>query len=183
MKTICSNCQAENNDNSKYCSVCGYELAKVENQTLENSDAQSIKEKPKKKLDLKTTIGVIVGVIFGLFVTQNLFKPSDDAALSAVADEMNKTCPMIIDQYTTLKNVTALPENTLQFNYTLVQVTKADVVLDTVKKYAFPIVLAEVRTNPDLKSFRDRKVILNYYYSDKNGEFVTEYKVTPEMYN
>ena len=182
MKLICSNCQTENNGNSKYCSACGYELPLVENEILQNNNTLPIEAKAKKKIDLKTTIGIIIGVVFGLFVTQNLFKPSVDSQLMAIADEMNKSCPMTIDQYTTLKNVIALPKNTIQYNYILVQATKAEVVLDTVKKYAFPILLEEVKTNPGLKSFRDKKVTINYYYSDKNGEYVTEYAVTPEMY-
>jgi len=98
------------------------------------------------------------------------------------ANEFNKTCPMNIDEYTTLKNVIALPNKTLQYNYVLVGITKAEVKLDTVKKYIFPQVLQNAKTNPGMKLFRENKVTLNYSYSDKNGKFVTNYIIKPEMY-
>ena len=46
----------------------------------------------------------------------------------------------------------------------------------------FPGILQNAKTNPGMKLFRDNRVTLNYYYSDKNGEYVTEYIVKPEMY-
>jgi hypothetical protein len=117
-----------------------------------------------------------------LFVTQSFFKPSFDKQLVEFANEFNKNCPMNIDEYTTLKNAVALPNKTIQYNYILVGITKAEVKIDTVKKYVFPGVLQNVKSNPEMKFFRDNKVTLNYYYSDKNGEFVTQYVVKPEMY-
>ncbi len=33
-----------------------------------------------------------------------------------------------------------------------------------------------------MKMLRDNKVTLHYYYADKNGEFVTEYIIKPDMY-
>jgi hypothetical protein len=89
---------------------------------------------------------------------------------------------MIVDEYTTLKNVVVLPNKTIQYNYTLVGITKAEVKIDTVKKYFFPGVLQNVKTNPVMKLFRDNKVTINYSYSDKNGEFVIDYVIKPEMY-
>jgi len=138
--------------------------------------------KPKRKFDLKTSLGFVVAFIVMFFVAQAIFKPSIDKQLANMASEMNKTCPMNIDENTTLKNVVALPNNTVQYNYILVGITKAEVKLDTVKKYVFPGVLQNVKTNPGMKYFRDNKITLNYYYSDKNGVFVTEYVVKPDMY-
>ncbi|MHC0440951.1 zinc-ribbon domain-containing protein [Flavobacterium sp. 3-210] len=182
MKNICSNCEAENEINSKYCSVCGYKLPLLEDQNVKTKIEQTKVTKPKRKFDLKTAIGFIVGFIIMFFVTQSFFKPTFDKQLVEFANDFNKNCPMNIDEYTTLKNVVALPNKTVQYNYILVGITKAEVKIDTVKKYVFPGVLQNVKTNPEMKFFRDNKVTLNYYYSDKNGEFVTQYVVKPEMY-
>jgi hypothetical protein len=182
MKNICSNCQAENDGNAKYCSICGYKLPIIENQNVKKEIDQLKAIKPKRKYDLKTFIGFIIGFIVMFFVSQSLFKPSFDKQLAGIAIEMNKSCPMNIDEYTTLKNVVALPNKTLQYNYILIGITKEEVKLDTVKKYFFPGVLQNAKTNPGMKLFRDNKVTLNYYYSDKNGEFITEYTLKPEMY-
>ncbi len=182
MKTICSNCEAENEIDSKYCSICGYKLPIIEKQNneIKNEPKKIITE--KKKYNLKTILGFVFGFSVMFFVTQYFFNPSIDKQLTGFANEFNKTCPMTIDQYTTLKNVVALPDKTIQYNYVLVGMTKAEVKLDTVKKYVFPSILQNVKTNPGMKLFRDNKVTINYYYADKNGEFVTEYIVRPEMY-
>ena len=182
MKIICTNCQIENNTNSKYCSACGYKLPISENQKIETEIEQTKARKPKRKFDLKSIIGYTVGFVIMILVTQSLLKPSIDKQLAEIASEINKTCPMNIDEYTTLKNVVALPNKTVQYNYILVGITKSEVKLDTVKKYVFPAVLQNAKTNPGMKLFRDNKVTLNYYYSDKNGEFVTQYSIDPEVY-
>lgn len=182
MKTVCSNCEAENEINSKYCSICGFKLPLMENQNTKTEIEQTKATKPKRKFDLKTFLGFVVGFIVMFFLTQLFFKPSIDKQLVEFANEFNKNCPMTIDENTTLKNAVALPNKTIQYNYILVGITKAEVKMDTVKKYIFPGILQNVKTNPDMKLFRDNKVTLNYYYCDKNGVFVTEYVIKPEMY-
>ncbi|UOK41268.1 MULTISPECIES: zinc ribbon domain-containing protein [Flavobacterium] len=182
MKNQCSNCEAENNATSKYCSICGYKLPIIEINNGLNTIEQKKDITVKKKFNLKASLGFAVGFIVVFFTTQALFKPSIDKELAEVANEMNKTCPMKIDQFTTLKNTMALPNKTIQYTYTLDEITKAEVNMDTVKKYVFSGLLENVKTNPGMKLFRDNKVTLNYYYMDKNGVFVTEYQITPEMY-
>jgi len=39
-----------------------------------------------------------------------------------------------------------------------------------------------VKTNPDLKIYRDNKVTMAYNYKDKNGIFVLKISVTPGLY-
>ncbi len=182
MTVTCSNCQTENNKNSKYCSACGYVLPIVEKFNAEIEPSKKEVGTGKLKLYLKIFLGFAIGFAIMFFITQSLFKPSIDKQLADFANEYNKTCPVTIDEFTTLKNVVALPNKTVQYNYSLIGISKAEVKLDTVQKYLFPSVLQNVKTNPGMKLFRDNKVTLNYYYSDKNGEFVTEYVVTPKMY-
>src|SRR5688572_30235149 len=117
-------------------------------------------EQTKSTNQSKKIIGIIVGVIvFGLsfFAVQQLFfKPATfDKAMMEAASELNKTCPIMIDQETRLDNAVALPNNIFQYNYTLVNLDKSDVNLDTVKKYVEPGLINGVKTNPDLKSYRD----------------------------
>ena len=88
----------------------------------------------------------------------------------------------MVDQHTRLDNAVALPDNTFQYNYTLVDITKSEVNLDTVKKYVEPGILNNVRTNPGMKTFRDNKTTFIYYYKDMKGEFVFKYPITPDMY-
>ncbi|MFH6998822.1 zinc-ribbon domain-containing protein [Flavobacterium sp. FlaQc-57] len=186
MKAICSNCEAENDANSKYCSVCGFKLPIHENENTVPEIKKQQSDKPSRKFNLKTILGFVVGFAIMFFLMQFLLNPSSDAsvdkALVEAANEINKNCPMNVDQNTTLKNAVALPDKTFQYNYVLVGITKANVKIDTVRKYIFPRILEEVKNNPQLKSFRDNKITIKYNYTDANGQFVTEYVVKPEMY-
>lgn len=180
----CTNCKESNLINARYCNKCGYELPIVNTETSENAD------EPIKKSNLdrkKKLIGMAVGLIvssISYWAVQELFfsAPSFDKVMMQVASELNKTCPIMVDEYTQLDNAVALPNNTFQYNYTLVYLTKEEVNLDTVKKYIEPLILNNIRTNPDMKYFREKKATIVYSYKDKLGVFVHKYAVTPAMY-
>jgi len=142
----------------------------------------------QNRLINKKRIGTIIGIIvFGLsyFAVQQIFfkQPSFDKVMVQAASEINKNCPMMVDQYTRWDNAVVLPGKILQYNYTLVDLEKSEVNLDTVKKYVEPGIINNVRTNPDMKIYRDNNTTFIYYYKDKNGVFVYKFPVTPDMYN
>lgn len=182
METVtCSHCQTDNKITSKYCSACGYELPKPE-------PADNLLQEPVKTTgSRRKSVGIIGGILAaGLTywgVNHFFFKsPSFDEVMMEVASELNKTCPVMVDQHTRLDNAIALPENSFQYNYTLVNLRKDEVNLDAVKENVEPGILNNIRTNPDMKIYRDNKTTLIYYYKDMNGEFVHKYSVTPAMY-
>ena len=88
----------------------------------------------------------------------------------------------MVDQETRLDNAIALPENSLQYNYTLVNIESTEVNPDTVKKYIEPGIINLVKSSPDMKIYRDNKTTIIYNYRDKNGAFILKLAVTPEMY-
>jgi hypothetical protein len=102
--------------------------------------------------------------------------------LHKASQEINKMCPMFVDKDTRLDNTIVLTDKTIQYNYTLVNLTKKSLNVDDLKQKFIPFLLKGARTNPGLKLFRDRKVTLSYYYRDKNGEFIFDYKITPNLY-
>jgi hypothetical protein len=93
-------------------------------------------------------------------------QPSFNKEMMQVASELNKTCPIMVDDQTRLDNAVALPGNSFQYNYTLINLTKSEVNIDTIKKYLEPSIINNVRTNPGLKIYRDNKVTMIYYYKD-----------------
>ena len=136
----------------------------------------------------RSILGVVVGVLaFSLayYGVQRILFPhvSFNEELMSMAKTLNKTCPIRVDQSTQLDNAIALPDNVFQYNYTLLNITKAEVNLDTMKKYFEPGVVNRVRTNPDMKIFRDNRATVNYTYNDMNGVFIFKIVVTPDMYD
>lgn len=180
-KVKCPKCEEYNSSNSKYCSFCGFELPKI------NTQPSNIKESSTQntKTNYKKIIGIVVGVITFLIaynLTQQFFTPSLDKQLVQIANELNKNCPMMVDQFTRLDNSHVLPNKTLQYNYTLVEIEKSEFNLDTIRKYVEPNIISNVRTNPDMKYLRANNITFNYNYRDKNGEFVWKLEITPDMY-
>jgi uncharacterized membrane protein YvbJ len=198
MNSSCPNCQEENNPEVKFCVNCGHLLPvkELEKTELGKTVAEVFGYKPKKKIHpilLVLFVVCIWAAFFGIYTLLNpsvdaLDKPVDklnqpiDTELALIAENMNRGCPFQVDQITVLVNVKALPKKTIQYNYELNDITKAEINIDTVKKYVFPNLLKNTKENPEGQSLRDKQVTFKYNYSDKNGEHVMEYVVTPNMY-
>jgi len=129
----------------------------------------------KKKKSSQTVIGLIVGLIIIILVQQLMFKtPSLDKELMKAASELNKTCPVMVDRETRLDNAIALPDKVFQYNYTLVNIPKDSIDVQSFENYMRPMLLNNVKTSPELKIYRDNKVTMAYNYKDRNGIFITK---------
>lgn len=180
-KVKCVHCGHDNPERNKYCFNCGYELPKIPRENSEPAIQEPKAGKRKKMLEY------IVGIIFfGLsyFAVQQLFfkVPPLDKAMTEMASEINKTCPMMIDQETRLDNVMAYPKNIFQYNYSLINVEKAAVDTAEMRNILEPQIVNTVKTSPQMKFQRDHRTTLNYYYKDKDGLFLLLIAVTPEKY-
>lgn len=102
--------------------------------------------------------------------------------LDKTANELNKTCPMMVDSETRLDNATSLPGNVFQYNYTIVNYIKDSLDVDALKANLEPGILNQIKTNPELKLFRDNDVTLAYSYADKNGVFLLKMTFAPKDY-
>ena len=178
----CNECGKENADNLKYCRWCGYELPK-----LKVEEVQPTLQKPVKNVNYKTLLGIIVGAITSLvaffLVQQLLFQtPSFDKLMMKMANEINKSCPIMIDSETRLDNTMTLPPKVFQYNYTLVNIEKETVDIIALKDYLEPNITNFVRTNPDMKVQRENKATINYYYQDKDRNYLFTISVKPEQY-
>ncbi|HMC85529.1 MAG TPA: zinc-ribbon domain-containing protein [Chitinophagaceae bacterium] len=182
MNTIyCSNCGAQNLATSPFCFRCGHELPKTEAPTIVKPEPQKVKPIKKRK-----PLGLLIGSFGFLFayilIQQLFFKPSFDKNMMKAASELNKSCPIMVDRETRLDNAVALPNNILQYNYTLVNFEKSMIDADTLKNRIEPSLINNVKTNPDLKVYRNNQATLAYNYRDKNGVFILKISITPEMY-
>tara|TARA_R110000868_G_scaffold4211_2_gene26431 strand:- start:36336 stop:36899 length:564 start_codon:yes stop_codon:yes gene_type:complete len=184
-KVNCSHCGTDNSKMAKYCSGCGFDLPKVE---VEINAPAVAPKKQIKKLDFKKKILIaivtIIAFCISYFGTQYLFsqKASFNEEMIDVASELNKNCPIMIDEETRLDNTVALTNTIFQYNYTLVHMVKSEVSTEELEAYIKPILINNIKSNPEMKLFRDHKVTLNYAYKDKNGVFVLQLKITPALY-
>ncbi len=203
----CSNCGHFNEVKTEYLIFCSQCNKKLENNltdwrkrnsdksfddykqlicTTETNETSKVKVKSSRPKGLK--YGIAFAVAFGLFFMIGYFavgfleKPTYNKAMMEIASEMNKSCPIMIDNATRLDNSIVLPDNVFQYNYTLVNMTKDSIMIDDLKNYLEPTIINFVKTNPDMKKMRDFKTTVNYYYKDKTGVYLFTISVKPEQY-
>ncbi len=182
-KVTCTHCGEDNKTNARYCSNCGYELSKVVTANPNQPNQQSQKSEPTNR---KPLLGIVVGIIaFGIayFAVQQVFSPpSIDQQLMKTASELNKSCPVMVDADTRLDNTITTPEKRFQYNYTLVNLLKESIDIESMEAYLTPQILNTIQTSPDLKFFREKGVTLVYDYKDKNSVHLLRLEFTPNEY-
>ena len=182
-KVTCRTCGSENPVNYKYCFNCGYEMPKTEDTVTATPPTKLRKQTGKGNQWIGMVVGAIFFVISFLTVQQLFFQtPLYDKAMMKVASEINKSCPIMVDAATRLDNAVAMPKNTFQYNYTLVNIESATAQPEDMKSYMEPILLNGVKTNPQMKALRDLKTTFNYFYKDQTGIFLFQVSITPDMY-
>ena len=129
-------------------------------------------EESKKKIVSQVIITILTFLVafFGTRYLMSNFN-SADKELKKIAIEINKSTPTMVDKDTRLDNASVF-ENTLQYNYTLLNVTKNDagIDLDGAKKFITKNAQDNLDNRPEMKSYRENNISLKYNYKDKNGK-------------
>ena len=110
-------------------------------------------------------------------------KMTDGGFYYSVLNDLNKNCPKIINEDTQFDNVIALPDNIIQYNFTIYKYNIEELNIDEYKRNATEIYINQVKSHPLLQIFKEHNTTLQYNYRDKKGIFVCTIKITPEMYN
>lgn len=136
----------------------------------------------KQKKIIKTLVGLVLGLGLMLIVQQVIFKPSIDRMMMDVAVEMNKSCPMMVEDFLRLDNVVAMPGNIFQYNYTLVHITKETANISQLTKDLEISLVDNIKSNPDLQIYRDNHTTMAHNYRDKDGKPLVIISVSPSDY-
>jgi len=181
----CSECNAANLPNAKYCANCGHELPRPVAERPELPPLPPISPtKPSERN--KILLALLLGVVFwsGVYAVKKYFINDlvGDKIIQVMAKQANATCPMMIDDQTRLESVVPVPGNKLQYNYTLVNLDKSQVPADKLKEALLPGIIENIKTNPALKMFKENGTTMIHSFNDKNGEQLLYLVVTKEMY-
>ncbi len=138
--------------------------------------------KPTKKSPIVTVIAATIGAVVGSMLAHQYFNrsPTIDQALMATTSQINKGLPMMVDKETRLDNTVVLPNKTIVYRYTLVNMNAADIKKGDLTTALRPQVLNSYKTDESMKSFRENGVTMQYQYSDKNGAVITSFSVNPK---
>lgn len=194
-KVICTHCKTENSSKAKYCIECGFELPKIIKEVVPEVQTTVKPKKKRKYVSLLVIISLIVITlsVLGYFTYQKLVENKVFATienvintaknpLQLIANEMNKSCPMMVDEETRLDKVTLPSKTVFQYNYTLINYEKTEIDTVKIKSNLEQNIIQLIKTNPQIEYQRQNKVTMNYIYNDKNGDYLMSIIITPELY-
>jgi hypothetical protein len=143
-----------------------------------------MEEKQRKKRLLIRKIVQIAVVIVLVSITQYYYSKykSVGKELTALVENYNKACPMMISNDIRMESVNTLPHNTVQYDFTLVNVQKESIKVEDLKKSVEKEIMASSKTNPSLQAFREDDSTVIYSYKDSNQNELFKITLTPDMY-
>lgn len=103
--------------------------------------------------------------------------------LHMLSEEINKGCPMQVDQMTRLDNTEIVSKNEFRYNYTLVNLEKGNFDEADLKQYLTGQILTNIKESEGMRIFREQKTRLSHHYKDKNGQPLFELSFGEEDYN
>jgi hypothetical protein len=125
---------------------------------------------------------VCVFTVFSFFSLASCDKISDSArhfALSSAAEEVNKSVPIMVDDYTELYKVVAV-NGVLQYHYMLVKYRLDQLDPDFFKRNMKDKLLISTCDNEKLKPLLSLGASIAYYYVDKEGVAIADFLVIPD---
>jgi len=128
-------------------------------------------------------VGVFAIAFAGTQFAMSFFR-GGNSKLKAVAQDLNKKGPQLIDSETRIDSTTAAGD-TLVYHYTLVNLTKQDTTVnfEGAKAYIQKQAQANFDTNTKMNELREMKVKLKYEYSDKKGQPLFDFTITATKTN
>lgn len=94
----------------------------------------------------------------------------------------NKNCPLNIQEGIRLDSVSLHGEKTVQYNLTLLNVTKETAEVNVIQEEIRKSLLSTAKANTGLQVFRENDYTLIYSYSDKKKVFLFDIKIFPDQY-
>ncbi|AOC95061.1 hypothetical protein BB050_01938 [Flavobacterium anhuiense] len=94
----------------------------------------------------------------------------------------NKSCPLNIQEGIRLDSVSLHGEKTVQYNLTLLNVTKETAEVNVIQEEIRKSLLSTAKANTGLQVFRENDYTLIYSYSDKKKVFLFDIKIFPDQY-
>jgi hypothetical protein len=150
---------------------------------MTNSPSVMEEKQRKNKLLIRKTIQIVVVVVL-ISVAQYYFVKDKSVGneLIPLVTKYNAACPIMISNDIRMESVNAVPNNMVQYDFTLVHVQKENIDVASLKKSVEKEILTNSKTNPSLEAFRDNNSTVIYNYKDSDEKELFRITLTPEMY-
>lgn len=137
----------------------------------------------KKRILIRKGIKIVLVIALVLLAQHFFFKNKmigDE--ITPLVTKYNSACPIMISDDIRMESVNSLPDNTVQYDFTLVRVQKENIDIKALNKSVEKEILSNSKTNPSLEAFRDNNSTVVYVYRDNNQKMLFTVELTPEMY-
>jgi len=135
----------------------------------------------KSQKALSTGIAILVAMVVGFGVESYMKKingPSSMRTLNKVADEMNKSLPMMVDSETQLTNVIGMDKKFV-YNYELIHLDSGNGLIDKISQLKPNMVNADCSTPETRDQFLKNGTTMEYKYYDRNKNYLTAIDILP----
>ena len=136
----------------------------------------------KKKLLIRKIVQIIIVVIFISIAQHYFIKDKSSEIITSLVTKYNTACPIMISNDIRMESVNSLPNNIVQYDFTLVHIQKESIDVKALKTEVEKEIMAISKTNPSLELFRDNNSTVIYNYKDRNRKKLFNITLTPEMY-
>jgi hypothetical protein len=155
---------------------------KNNNKNVKNKtgNRESSNKKKWRVIIISSFLVLVAGFIIYRMLTVET--PPDEFLVRGAA-YITANSPFMLDAVTRSDGAVALPNNTLQYNMTFINMQKGVTPdIEGFAKFARKGVINNVRHSVVMQPLRERKVKFIYHYNDKNGVFLFQVKVMPSDY-
>jgi DNA-directed RNA polymerase subunit RPC12/RpoP len=131
----------------------------------------------------KMAVAKLVGGGFGRSIAKSVFSqtpPSYEQALMEVSKTINAGLPKEVDSETRLDSVAAGPGKRLTYHFTLINKEADSIDAIALESNLKIQIVNNYRTRPDMASFRQNRVRMDYEYRDRNGLRCLSFSVSPK---
>jgi hypothetical protein len=125
----------------------------------------------------------IFGLALSLFFTQCANPESIDKKALKVVSQFNSKCPLMIDAETRMDGIEVKGENTIKYKYTLINLNVEKVDTSKFNTALRPGIISTIKTDSELAELRRINCSFEYYYKDRDGNFIYSFVITPNDYN
>lgn len=125
----------------------------------------------QKKRKIYLFLALVVLLTSALVVKKFYLRDSPyQKQLQLLSEEINKTCPTLVDPQTRLDNTEISGPNAFQYNFTLLNLEKGNFDEADLKKFLSGQILESITNSEGMRIFKEQGTKLSYQYRDKNNE-------------
>ncbi len=121
-------------------------------------------------------------IIASLLLINCSDKQSLNERLTKIAENLNKSTPVLLDNHTVFLNASVTDDNIFQYKYQVVNTSEPQSLMREIEDQTIANIKEAFRMNPDLRIFTKNNVTIDYIYTDSTGQVIKTMRITPKDY-